>query len=475
MVTITPEARVYAVRELARRANVDPAIFTRWRIELEPTRTRVWIEADKSIEFPNASATFWREVNSGNFRVENAGWCYPPAAELARQIPGFIVPFADREISEPLFRGFDRSHAKCAVDLLSSVWLTLSRFEETLPCERDMHGRFPARQSLAFKHGFLNRPIVDEYGLALEEVLRALLRALEPPKRKLRVKLSHDIDVVGIPFQYRRTVGHLLRRRNAEALLRDVLSLFGDVAPAYLRCVTQIVELAQRYGLQSTVYWKNCPPGPFDSGYALGNPKVLRVLAELRDAGVEMGAHPGYRSFLDAEQLAEEVESIRNILEEKEIGGRQHYLRWTPATWRHWENCGLAYDSSVGFADHIGFRAGTCFPYRPWLLDLNREAHLLEIPLLVMDATVTKYMGLSPNDALAAVSDCIARCRSAGGVFALLWHNDRLLEPELRWLYEQLLTALEGTETYDWKADLHQATMQNGHKCHFENSYALSS
>jgi len=213
------------------------------------------------------------------------------------------------------------------------------------------------------------------------------------------------------------------------------------------------VELAQRHGLHSAVYWKNSPPGPFDSGYELGNPKVRRVIARLRDMSVEIGVHPGYRTFLEPGQLAQEVDSMRKVLEQQEMGGRQHYLRWAPVTWRHWEMCGLSYDSSVGFADHIGFRAGTCFPYRPWLLDLNRQADLLEIPLLVMDATIANYIKLGANDALAAACDCIARCRVVGGVFTFLWHNDRLLVPELRWLYEQLLAALEGVEGYDWKSE----------------------
>jgi hypothetical protein len=108
----------------------------------------------------------------------------------------------------------------------------------------------------------------------------------------------------------------------------------------------------------------------------------------------------------------------------------------------------------VGFADHIGFRAGTCYPYRPWILNLDREADLLEIPLLVMDATLTNYMKLDSSDAMAACGDCIERCRMVGGVFAFLWHNDSLLNFESRLLYEDLLRYLKGAKTYDWKTDI---------------------
>ena len=135
------------------------------------------------------------------------------------------------------------------------------------------------------------------------------------------------------------------------------------------------------------------------------------------------------------------------------MGGRQHYLRWCPETWLHWERCGLAYDSTVGYADAIGFRAGTCIPYRPWLPALNREANLLEIPLLVMDRTLLGYMGLTEQQSLAAVLELLSRCRVVGGVFTLLWHNGSLTEPRYCRLYQKLLDALGGCGKYDWRSE----------------------
>ena len=456
MLTITPEARIYALRELTRRAGVEPSFLSECRIESELKSTRLWIGHDKVIHFPHASAAFWRDINRGDFRVEHASWCYPAAGDVLGQIPYFVVPFADREIHGPLFRIVDERHAECSVDLLSSIWLTLSRFEETLPGERDGHGRFTAAQSRAFKGGFLHRPIVDEYGLAFEQCLVALVPQWEAWKRELKVKLSHDVDHVGIPFRFRSTAAHLLAHQDVGAAFRDTLSSLTAAFPSHLQCVTKVVNVAKQYGIESAVYWKHSGPGPFDSGYDLNHPKVQRVVGQLGECGAEFGVHPSYNTFLNPEQLSAEVESMRKIFGESEVGGRQHYLRWSPATWQHWESCGLKYDSSVGFADHIGFRAGTCFPYRPWLLDLNREADLLEIPLLVMEGTLTVYMKLGRAQALEAACTCLERCRSVGGVFTFLWHNHALLDPRLRWLYKQLLHRVCGAKNYDWRSELRQ-------------------
>jgi hypothetical protein len=454
MLIISPEARIYALRELVRRAGVEPSFFAEWRIESGQGRTRLWITHDKLVDFPHASPEFWCDIDRGEFRVEHAAWCYSVPADLARQIPYFVIPFADREVRWALFRVLDERHAECSVDLLSSLWLTLSRFEETLAGERDAHDRFTAAQSLAFKGGFLDRPVVDEFGLAFEQVLKALLPGWRPNERKLQVKVSHDIDVVGIPVQWRTTLGHVLSRRNPQAALRDILSTVASVRPAYLQAVLDVVNLAAGHGLRSAVYWKTNEIGPLDSAYDLRHPKLSRTLTELMETGAEMGVHPGYKTFLNPEKLRTEVETLRNVLGEREFGGRQHFLRWSPATWYDWEQCGLGYDSSVGFADHIGFRAGTCFPYRPWLLDRNREADLLEIPLIVMDGTFTVYMKLAREKSLDIARACIDRCKTVGGVFTFLWHNHTLLDPDLRWLYEQLLDVVSGVRTYDWKAEL---------------------
>jgi hypothetical protein len=305
--------------------------------------------------------------------------------------------------------------------------------------------------SVASRDGFLERPIVDEYGLALEQALKYLLPSWRPAERKLRVKLSHDIDVIGIPFDARSTIGHITRRHKPLAAARDLLACLVDLNPTFLGTVQQVVQPSLGRDLDSAVYWKASPPGPRDSGYDLRHPKVHPIISWLREQGVENGVHPGYRTFLDPDRLRQEVQALQEVLGEQPIGGRQHFLRWSPDTWLHWEACGLAYDSSVGYEDRIGFRAGTCFPYRPWLLTLNREANLIEIPLIVMDLTLPRSMRLTPKQSFKAVSDCVARCRLVGGVFTLLWHNISVLDPVYGNLYERVLDTLVGAEKVDWR------------------------
>jgi hypothetical protein len=297
---------------------------------------------------------------------------------------------------------------------------------------------------------------VDEYGLALEQALRALLPGWVPASRRLRAKLSHDLDFVGIPFSLRSALGHAIYRRRPAATIRDIAARFTAVEPAYLSAVTELAQLSLQRGLDSAFYWKASPPGPHDSGYDPRHPKLRRAMVWLTEHGFENGIHPGYETWRDRDRLRSEVELLQSVLQQQRLGGRQHFLRWCPETWVDWEACGLAYDSTLGFADAIGFRAGTCIPYRPWIASLNREVNLLEIPLIVMDLTPLAYMQLSLPEALAAILRCIDACRLVGGVFTLLWHNTTLLNPAFGNLYRELLDHLQGAEKYDWRSDVEQ-------------------
>src|SRR5262249_9974016 len=109
-------------------------------------------------------------------------------------------------------------------------------------------------------------------------------------------------------------------------------------------------------------------------------------------------------------------------------GHRFHYLRmrWH-AVVRELDRLELRYDTSLGYADRPGPRAGFSFPFRPYLLDEERPARLLELPLVLMDVTLaeSRYLGLAPEQGLQVAERGIDTLAAAGGCAAILWHNDR--------------------------------------------------
>jgi hypothetical protein len=129
---------------------------------------------------------------------------------------------------------------------------------------------------------------------------------------------------------------------------------------------------------------------------------------------------------------------------------RFHYLRHdTHATLPELDRLGFGYDSSQGYGDAIGLRAGFSFPYHPYHLAEERPLGLVELPLAVMDATLAeqRYLGLSPAAGLERTLRLLERVADVGGTVAILWHIDRFSREYARgWdrVYDSVLEWVAG-------------------------------
>jgi hypothetical protein len=94
-------------------------------------------------------------------------------------------------------------------------------------------------------------------------------------------------------------------------------------------------------------------------------------------------------------------------------------------------------------------------PYLPWLLESDRCANLLEIPLVAADGTLVQHMGLALERSREFAQDLLEKCRQVGGVFTLLWHNTGLFPP-CRDHYQPILDLLRGIQNYEWEPELDQ-------------------
>jgi hypothetical protein len=445
------------LRELGRRAGATASWIAQWRIDFLDGAIQLFPQTGTSrrISFPCDLSKPARLALLKTLPPSRHRWMRPPPAVLRETIGDFVVHFEDRpHTGSPLFARVDAEEVACRADILTATLWHLARVEEIDAAKPDEHGRFCAEASVAYRSGCLERPLVDELGLGLQQALRDLLPGWEPQPTRARLKLSHDMDLIGFPRRLRSTLGHLYRRMPV-AFVQDIFSVAGIGMPARLSMALQLAEISRRRGLSSAFYWTASRTATrYDAGYDIFNPKIRAVIERLAASGFEIGLHPGYESFDSQPCLDEEVMRLRRIVGAGPIGGRQHYLRWHPQSWRTWERAGLAYDSTLGFADAIGFRAGTAIPYHPWLIDEDRESGLLEIPLVVMDCTPVNYMHLDRDEILERVAALIRRCGCTGGVFTLLWHNQNIAQNPYAALYPLLLDMLPHGPAYDWRAEL---------------------
>lgn len=339
------------------------------------------------------------------------------------------------------------------LDFVAATFFMLTRWEETIVAEKDEHERFSFTASVAYKQGFLHRPIIDEYALILRAWIKYFYPKWQEPANNFQVHLSHDIDfLVEYP-----SIIHVIvacwnsfkKYHNMEEVgktlsygFRRLLSKKND---KYIMGSRRLMDLSEHNGLSSTFYFMTASRTPYNQGY---NPQKLKyIIKEVIARKHKVGIHPGYQTYNNSALLKKEKEKLDSIFEFSSYGSRQHYLRFkVPETWRYLERCDIKYDSSMGYNGHEGFRCGTCHPFPPYDIEYNREFALIEIPLLVVDKTLKSpgCRGMKPEEGKRQILYYAERCQKMGGIFTLLWHNISFEGDWEPWanMYEDLLPTL---------------------------------
>jgi hypothetical protein len=166
---------------------------------------------------------------------------------------------------------------------------------------------------------------------------------------------------------------------------------------------------------------------------------VADDLRRLQSANREVGVH-GIDAWCDVEKGRIELERVKKITGPRQLGTRMHWLYFGVQTPAVLEEAGFEYDSTLGYNETIGYRAGTTQVFKP----LNAR-RLLELPLHIMDTALfyRSYMNLTDEEASAAMQPLIQAANRFGGVLTTNWH-DRSLGPERLWRqpYRRLLDEL---------------------------------
>ncbi len=344
-------------------------------------------------------------------------------------------------------------------DLVASAYFLLTRYEEWIrPGVRDEHGRFPGKESLPYRAGFLDRPIVDEYGALLRRWAREMGIDAPEPKRKFSVLLTHDVDSLGRCPRWHQAAGPLVRamllRQRWNSAVRDALVSAGlrrhahDNLADVLAMDRELVDRAPDRVRRLFFF----PAGGEDSAdptwCRLSDRRVRRAMIEVCESGAEVALHASYEAGVRPQRIAGEKRRLEQVLGRPLSKNRHHFLAWRETRdGRQLRSAGITWDSTLGYADAVGFRLGTCRPV-PLFDPAARE--LLDIeehPLVVMDNTLSapKYMGLGEKEAFDRVARLMEATRRHGGEFVMLWHNTRLAQDGggyHRGLYARLLSHL---------------------------------
>lgn len=339
-----------------------------------------------------------------------------------------------REKVDPIPSGisllFPVSHPASVLpfDAFSAAFYMISRYEEYLPFTADEHGRFPSSQSLAYRNGFLQRPVVNEWATLIAEKLRQKFPYLQLRRPAYRFQPTIDIDSA---YSYRfkgavRTIGgfarDILHKQWDDVKLRWKV-IFGDARDPF-DSFDDFREIHRQAGVEPIYFVLFAAYGAYDKNLPVNHPGFIELLRQLADEAM-IGLHPSYNTATDAARLLSELEALQAALNMEITRSRQHFLRLNlPQTYRNLIQVGIKEDYTMGFADQPGFRAGTCTPFPFYDLELDAPTDLMLYPVTFMDGTFRDYLKLNPEESEDMIQRLIAEVKKFGGVFIPLWHNE---------------------------------------------------
>lgn len=340
-------------------------------------------------------------------------------------------------------------------DLIASTYFLVTRYEEIVRrTTRDAHGRFPGKESLPYRAGFLYRPVVDEYRRLVRRWLRQTrLNVPDVEKGIRRMYLTHDVDA---PFLYRSWKGVVRSLAAGRGMAATWAGKFGSAErdpyytfPWIFRQNSRLEDVVGKARCKTVLFFRGggrCREDkPF---YDLRSADMQRLMRDACRQGAEIGLHVSYEAGQKPALIAKEKEWLEKNLGERVKGNRHHFLRCCePEDTDFLESAGLTDDYTMGYADVAGFRLGTSYPVR-WINPVTRRLSTLKLhPLLMMDSTLEekKYMGLTYDEAQALSGNLVEQVSRAGGEAVLLWHNTSFspkAAPYQRKLYTFLLNEL---------------------------------
>ena len=90
---------------------------------------------------------------------------------------------------------FSNPETAFGYDIFSAIFYLISRYEEYLPHEKDRYGRYAHEQSIAYKKGFLARPLVDEWLYDFKILLQEQFPTLVFKEKQTKFIPTYDFNI----------------------------------------------------------------------------------------------------------------------------------------------------------------------------------------------------------------------------------------------------------------------------------------
>lgn len=325
-------------------------------------------------------------------------------------------------------KAFFKTGGDFPFDILAASFYLLSRYEEYLPHQKDMYGRYGHENSLAFREDFLNTPLINKwiqwFGEALQQKFPLFTAVCSP----FIFLPTYDIDEA---YSYK----HKEWWRSAGAAIKDLLKgsfnrfsvrrkVLNNKEPDPFDSYTWINDLHRPYKLKPRYFFLVAEKtGQYDKNILPGE-IAMQTLIRYHADKYDIGVHPSWQSGDIKSLIKKEIQTIEHIAGIKITSSRQHFIRFTfPETPRYLIDAGIKEDFSMGYGSINGFRASVASPFYWYDLGKEETTYLLLHPFCYMEANSFFEQKMSATQALEEMRYYYGQVKNVNGTLITIWHN----------------------------------------------------
>jgi len=315
-------------------------------------------------------------------------------------------------------------------DIFAAAFYLVSRYEEYLPHSADRHNRFRPEESLAFRGGFLDRPIINVWADEFKKLFQKRNPAFTFPFPAYTFTPTIDIDNA-YAYKYKGFV-------RSTAILMSKLATFEfkkfarrvAVYSGYRNDPYDSYEkqenIHKTYNVNPLYFILLGDFSKYDRNLSHRNKYMVQLVQRLSESGT-VGLHPSYNSNKSESQLLAEKARLENILGKPVVRSRQHYIKLkVPQTYRSLIKARINEDYSMGYPSLIGYRASTATPFHFFDLERNDKTDLKIFPFVAMDSTLKYYLRFKTKEVIPYLRPIVTELKKIGGNFIFVFHNESI-------------------------------------------------
>ena len=361
------------------------------------------------------------KINYSNSRMEDVYTIQSQSLLFEHDIKEQTINCVDLNNYKAFFKTSDSDFP---FDIFAAIFYLLSRYEEYLPHEKDMYGRFAHENSISFKEGFLNKPVINIWLTDFSSSLKKIFPALTFKTKTFNFLPTYDIDIA-YSFKHKgfiRNLGGFIKSPSLERLavlaglkkdpfdsfdFMDKLHTEFNLNPVYFFLVAT----------SGSLYDKNISP------YSNAMWQLIKRHAKKYRSGL----HPSWRSNNNFSILLKEKKILETAGKMEVNISRQHYIKMSmPQTYQELIKAGIEADYTMGYGSINGFRASVASTFYWYDLTTEKTTSLQLYPFCYMDANSFYEQDLDAGQALEELQYYLNECKKVNGFFISIFHNNFL-------------------------------------------------